>query len=182
MECPYCRLLISNEPAVACDRCNTPHHLECWQELGGCSVEGCSRMVQVKQPELDTWWGSTVKRCPYCAEDIPVAETTCPKCGAQFEGTRPLEVANVLPKAEDEELRSVRRTSRWLLVFSLLPPTSPFALIFGALWYRDHRAQILRAGGDARALALISFGVCVLYLAVLVLGLLVFQLRAPSAS
>ncbi|MCA9520543.1 MAG: hypothetical protein KC609_06205 [Myxococcales bacterium] len=40
--CPYCRDGILNEPTiVACSRCQTPHHAECWKEAGGCAVFGC---------------------------------------------------------------------------------------------------------------------------------------------
>lgn len=40
--CPYCRDAILKEPrVVACGRCHTPHHGECWNEAQGCSVYGC---------------------------------------------------------------------------------------------------------------------------------------------
>lgn len=177
MECPYCRLLIASEAAVVCPRCGTPHHLECWKELGGCASEGCPGMIHTKGAEAPaTYWGATEKRCPYCAEDIPVAETKCPKCGAEFAGMRPMDVDDVLPQLPDPTVQGCRKTAKWLLFFSVFAPTSPFALLIGAFWYRDNRADIERAGRDVRALALISFGISGLYLAMAMLGTLVFQL------
>jgi ssDNA-binding Zn-finger/Zn-ribbon topoisomerase 1 len=178
LECPYCRLLLGTEAAVACPRCGTPHHLACWEELGGCASEGCPGMIQTREPEAPTsYWGSATKTCPYCAEDIPVAATTCPQCGSQFSGMRPMDAEEVLPQMPDPTLQGCRTAAKWLLIFSLLPPTSPFALVFGALWYRDNRAAIQRSGGDVGALAMISFGICGLYLLVALLVIVIFQFK-----
>jgi TM2 domain-containing membrane protein YozV len=42
--CPYCRSAIElAEPAtVLCPGCGTPHHADCLEENGGCTVFGCS--------------------------------------------------------------------------------------------------------------------------------------------
>jgi hypothetical protein len=182
LECPYCRLLIGAEGSVVCPRCGTPHHLKCWQELGGCASEGCPGMIQIKGPDVPVaYWGSTQKRCPYCAEDILVAETKCPKCGSEFAAMRPMDVEEVLPQLPDPAARGCRTASKWLLFFSLLPVTSPFALLFGTLWYRGNRADIERAGRDVRALAMISFGICGLYLIMAALGAFVFELSPHGA-
>ena len=40
--CPYCRFPIkAGEPVQICPSCGEPHHLDCWQENGGCTVYGC---------------------------------------------------------------------------------------------------------------------------------------------
>ncbi len=43
--CPYCRMAFEEGgPArVFCPACGTPHHEDCYQENGGCTVFGCSR-------------------------------------------------------------------------------------------------------------------------------------------
>ncbi len=43
--CPYCRMPFEEAgPAkVFCTACGTPHHEDCYQENGGCTVFGCSR-------------------------------------------------------------------------------------------------------------------------------------------
>lgn len=39
--CPYCRTEIEDAP-LECPGCGTPHHSECFEENGGCTVFGCS--------------------------------------------------------------------------------------------------------------------------------------------
>jgi TM2 domain-containing membrane protein YozV len=58
--CPYCRMPFDETgPAkVFCTACGTPHHEDCYQENGGCTVFGCSRApaddpkLQVSQSDL----------------------------------------------------------------------------------------------------------------------------------
>lgn len=58
--CPYCRATIhaAHEPATICPVCATPHHRDCWEENGGCTVFGCEAapveeaMVQVSAEDL----------------------------------------------------------------------------------------------------------------------------------
>jgi len=40
--CPYCQDLIKpGKEIIVCDRCGTPHHVECWNANGGCTTVGC---------------------------------------------------------------------------------------------------------------------------------------------
>src|ERR1051326_391586 len=43
--CPYCRMPFDDTgPAkIFCTACGTPHHEDCYQENGGCTVFGCTR-------------------------------------------------------------------------------------------------------------------------------------------
>jgi TM2 domain-containing membrane protein YozV len=44
--CPYCRMPFDNGEAPAkifCTACGVPHHEDCYQENGGCTVFGCAR-------------------------------------------------------------------------------------------------------------------------------------------
>jgi TM2 domain-containing membrane protein YozV len=58
--CPYCRTAFDETgPArVFCTVCGTPHHEDCYQENGGCTVFGCARApaddpkLQVSQSDL----------------------------------------------------------------------------------------------------------------------------------
>jgi TM2 domain-containing membrane protein YozV len=58
--CPYCRMAFeeSGPAKVFCTACGTPHHEDCYQENGGCTVFGCSRApaddpkLQVSQSDL----------------------------------------------------------------------------------------------------------------------------------
>jgi uncharacterized membrane protein YhaH (DUF805 family) len=39
--CPYCRETVAESEGLRCPTCRTPHHSDCWQENGGCTVFGC---------------------------------------------------------------------------------------------------------------------------------------------
>jgi TM2 domain/Prokaryotic RING finger family 1 len=59
--CPYCRMAFNQEgPAkIYCTGCGMPHHEDCYQENGGCTVFGCpcapadDPKLQVSQTELN---------------------------------------------------------------------------------------------------------------------------------
>jgi hypothetical protein len=39
--CPVCDDPLGVSPAVACSRCDTQHHADCWKFTGGCATYGC---------------------------------------------------------------------------------------------------------------------------------------------
>lgn len=50
--CPYCRAPIEDETeASVCPGCGTPHHGDCFEENGGCTVFGCSA-APAAEPKL----------------------------------------------------------------------------------------------------------------------------------
>jgi TM2 domain-containing membrane protein YozV len=50
--CPYCRGPIEAESEQrVCDGCGTPHHGDCYEENGGCTVFGCSS-APAEEPEV----------------------------------------------------------------------------------------------------------------------------------
>ncbi len=59
--CPYCRMAFDEAgPAkIYCTACGVPHHEDCYQENGGCTVFGCARApaddpkLQVSQSDLN---------------------------------------------------------------------------------------------------------------------------------
>ena len=181
--CPYCLTVIETaQEVVACPGCGFTHHKECWEELGGCAVEGCTRMVEIKKGDIPAnFWGATEKTCPYCAERISMSALQCPYCRAVFNDIRPLTRDDVLPKYEFRNPRVVDlgKQAKRLFIFSLLGVTSPIALLIGWGWYRRNRGEIERIGGNTRALALFGLGICGLYLSMLVVGSLAFALGHP---
>ena len=51
--CAYCKELLSElEPSQYCQWCGTPHHQECFQLNGKCTVYGCERPVPQQQEQL----------------------------------------------------------------------------------------------------------------------------------
>jgi len=174
--CPSCMWAIrEGELERSCPTCHVLHHDTCWILVGGCARYGCANMAEVeKPPEAPTHWGATEKKCPWCAEMIPLDAAVCPACGEKFASARPMSREDLLPSMTDPEVRDLRRRARWLLVFSVLGVTSPLALLMGVIWYTSNRVAIDRAGGEAKVLTLVALGICVLYLVMTALGLLVF--------
>lgn len=39
--CPYCREAPAELDLTRCPACATPHHTDCWDEAGGCTILGC---------------------------------------------------------------------------------------------------------------------------------------------
>jgi TM2 domain-containing membrane protein YozV len=50
--CPYCRGPIGAGESFECSGCGTPHHQDCYQENGGCTVFGCSA-APVDEPKVN---------------------------------------------------------------------------------------------------------------------------------
>ncbi len=165
-----------------CPGCAALYHQECWAELGGCATYGCPRMVEVKKPEDEapTYWGTTEKTCPMCAEKIPISALVCPHCHTTFDDPRPMTREDLLPKSEDPALAGYRKGAAWLFILSLLGCTSPLALLIGGFWYWSHRREIARAGATSQALSLIGLGICLLYLVAVGFGLLLWNVRTAA--
>ena len=157
--------------------CGLPYHRECWDYLGGCARYGCSRMVETKKAEtVASFWGSSQKQCPLCAETIPVAALTCPFCNAQFQNIKPVSRDELIRKPEDPRLMGYRKTAIWMLILSLLGITSPLVLLFGGTWFYSNRVEIARAGSTTRALAIIALLVSAFYIVLIGGGLLSYTL------
>jgi hypothetical protein len=43
--CKVCGEVIDGGPVVLCASCRTPHHRECWEYVGACSIYGCGSKV-----------------------------------------------------------------------------------------------------------------------------------------
>ena len=80
MICPYCRteVLAPGEDAMFCNGCGTPHHRECFEENGGCTLFGCKfappdePKVAVSSRELSAAqsWGTTAATSPTGFGDV----------------------------------------------------------------------------------------------------------------
>jgi TM2 domain-containing membrane protein YozV len=75
--CPYCRTPIeedSDPPKVFCHGCGTPHHAECFEENGGCTIFGCSAApaeepkLSIALPDLNT---APIAQQPTAASPAP---------------------------------------------------------------------------------------------------------------
>src|SRR5262245_57241008 len=72
--CPICQTgIASNEASTNCPTCHTPHHQECWNEIGGCAIYGCesahaSSKPDEQEPAMSAW--GDIKTCLMCGEQI----------------------------------------------------------------------------------------------------------------
>lgn len=65
--CPYCRMPFdeASPPKIFCTACGMPHHEDCYQENGGCTVFGC-KCAPADDPKLQ------VSQSDLSAVSIPV--------------------------------------------------------------------------------------------------------------
>jgi hypothetical protein len=66
--CPFCKQPIDSvlrSPVVRCPACEAQHHVECWQDHGGCSVFRCRRAPQ----------GERAERAPEAPTPVPKRDT-----------------------------------------------------------------------------------------------------------
>ncbi len=65
--CPYCRMPFdeASPPRIFCTACGMPHHEDCYQENGGCTVFGC-KCAPADDPKLQ------VSQSDLSAVNVPV--------------------------------------------------------------------------------------------------------------
>ncbi len=71
--CPYCRSEVTPETgeAVTCAACGTPHHRECYEENGGCTLFGC-KLAPPDDPKVHVTTGD-VAQVPMWGSSLPTA-------------------------------------------------------------------------------------------------------------
>ncbi|MCI0351415.1 MAG: NINE protein [Acidobacteriales bacterium] len=75
--CPYCRAQISAEDdsRIFCNGCGTPHHKECYEENGGCTLFGCKH-APPDEPKLQVTPGEVLSAPGWPAPAFPTAQPT----------------------------------------------------------------------------------------------------------
>jgi TM2 domain-containing membrane protein YozV len=84
--CPYCRMPFdeASPPRIFCTACGMPHHEDCYQENGGCTVIGCKRApadepkVQVALSDLSAVPVPAQQYAPVAQQYAPVAQQYAP--------------------------------------------------------------------------------------------------------
>jgi TM2 domain-containing membrane protein YozV len=64
--CPYCRSEIDQGGGVTCEGCGTPHHVECLEENGGCTLFGCT-LAPPDDPKLQVTSGDVSRAAVFGA-------------------------------------------------------------------------------------------------------------------
>jgi len=75
--CPYCRapLDVEDPGVLLCSGCSTPHHSDCYEENGGCTVFGCSA---APAPEPKVSLGGHELQNPAAPAPPPAASSPAP--------------------------------------------------------------------------------------------------------
>jgi TM2 domain-containing membrane protein YozV len=89
--CPYCRMPFNeaSPPQIFCTACGMPHHEDCYQENGGCTVFGCKRApaddpkLQVSQSDLSAVSMPVQPYAPVAQQYAPVVQQPAPVQGYQ---------------------------------------------------------------------------------------------------
>ena len=84
--CPYCRMPFdeASPPKIFCTACGMPHHEDCYQENGGCTVFGCKRApaddpkLQVSQSDLSAITVPVQQYAPVPQQYAPIAQQHTP--------------------------------------------------------------------------------------------------------
>lgn len=73
--CPYCRMPFDEQspPRMFCTACGMPHHEDCYQENGGCTVFGCAR-APADDPKLQVSYSDL-----QATANVPVAAAAQPQ-------------------------------------------------------------------------------------------------------
>ncbi len=95
--CPYCRMPFdeASPPKIFCTACGMPHHEDCYQENGGCTVFGCKRApaddpkVQVSLSDLSAVSVPVQQYAPVQYAPMPQQYTSVVQQPAPVQGYQP---------------------------------------------------------------------------------------------
>lgn len=82
--CPYCMMTLRpNDHIKVCPKCGIPHHMDCWEENGGCTTYGCDCKAGQEHSETSIQPANAIMTCPYCQTVIHPNDRVvyCEKCG-----------------------------------------------------------------------------------------------------
>ncbi|HEY3396693.1 MAG TPA: RING finger protein [Armatimonadota bacterium] len=154
--CPYCRFPIKAGEAVRiCPSCGEPHHLECWNENGGCTTYGCQSSPQM------------AAQAAVAQPTMTVPSVELPYRGPTFPGGLAREAQVLL-------IMELDRLATNALIYAILGFICFFPAIIGLFTAISVLGQIARSGlpaSGAKLKAWIAIAVSLLYLVPLVIGL-----------
>src|SRR5215472_10382089 len=84
--CPYCRMPFdeASPPKIFCTACGMPHHEDCYQENGGCTVFGCPK-APADDPKLQVSYGD-LQMAPVAAVTQSASSASAPVFPSPYGG------------------------------------------------------------------------------------------------
>lgn len=167
--CPYCRAPLDNDTAslTICPSCGTPHHADCFEENGGCTVFGCTAAplaepkVSISTPEVIAGASAPVQPVPRPAPPPPpplvASATSVPDAPPLFSSIgynnapRPI-TTNVIPRVGVNTFLEPGLESRNRTTFLIL------GALLGAFGIHSFYAGYVKKGFIQLAITLLTFG------------------------
>lgn len=90
-KCPVCeKRFHADDDIVVCPECGTPHHRECWEQLGHCCNEGLHAQGYDYNEDRKKE-ASDIKKCPSCGRENDSESFFCRFCGTPLssDGAQP---------------------------------------------------------------------------------------------
>ena len=86
--CGWCQVgLRLGDDAAVCTSCQRNHHSHCWDQRGGCSMQGCMNaplpQMQAQAPQVAqaaSLAAQGLMSCPRCRSLIPIGSQACLSC------------------------------------------------------------------------------------------------------
>ncbi len=178
--CALCQSAIEPDVEVtSCPGCGTVYHTECWHEVGGCGVYGCTQVPTTeKRDELSipaAHWGRETKPCPACNQEIQAMAVRCRHCQADLGGMNPVSAAAW--KAGQQQCATKPKLKQriiWVSVACAVPFIGPVVGLFAGIWRYFRRRDIASLPGLYQAMILIAIALAAVQAIALLLVVSIF--------
>jgi len=156
--CPYCRMPFdeASPPKIFCTACGMPHHEDCYQENGGCTVFGCKRApaddpkLQVSQSDLSAVSMPVQQYAPVAQQYAPIAQQYTPTVqqpgvqqSAPVQGYQPSRYSGPLGLSQAAAAAPAQVEAAVSVVAQPMPAPYPYAQPVSGTTYKSRTTYIV---------------------------------------
>lgn len=166
--CPYCRMPFEEQgpPKIFCTACGMPHHEDCYQENGGCTVFGCPQ-APADDPKLQVSY-SDLQMTPNAPSIQAPINPQLPVLPSRYGGPLGLSIPASAPAAAGVALAASTAASPALANAPVRHPKSRTTYILLGVFLGAVGAHNFYAGYTGRAVGQLCLSVLTLfYLAII---------------